>query len=106
MTATGIPNPIPIFAPVDNPPGLGPGSGVGEVVPDVVAVVDGCVVIDGCVVVAEVGDAVNAFRSELCHHTGIPSPNIVYPPVGTATVSVLRVPAVVYWLSPFKVGKM
>jgi hypothetical protein len=82
---------MPIFAPVEIP--FGPEIGIGGLAPvDVcVAEIEDCVVteIDDCVVVVKFEGVVvmkledvraaeeNAFRSELCHHTGTPSPNIV-----------------------------
>jgi hypothetical protein len=80
---------MPIFAPLDNP---FEGVMVEEIIGvwgDCVEVEDGCVEVrDGCV---EVGDGcevvgeletlsvveANAFKSELCHHTGMPSPNML-----------------------------
>lgn len=73
MSTSGMPIPMPIFAPLDNPFGL------GVVVVELVDVDVGCVeVVDGCVAVDELDKlsvaAANTFKSELCHHTGMPSP--------------------------------
>jgi hypothetical protein len=104
MTATGTPIPMPIFAPADIP--FGPRIGVGGLVPIDVGVV---AEIDDCVVVVELKEAVrvaeeNASRSELCHHTGIPSPYInklltivVYGVLGSVETQLL---------TPFMIGLM
>jgi hypothetical protein len=73
ITAKGIPIPIPIFAPLVRPFGLAGGveEGVEEDIEDVVGeeeVGEFVVVVDRSVAAA------NAARSELCHHTGMPSP--------------------------------
>lgn len=70
ITAKGIPIPIPIFAPLVRPFGLA--GGVEEFVVEDVVVgeeVGEFVGVVGCPVAAA-----NAARSELCHHTGMPSP--------------------------------
>ena len=73
MTTSGMPIPMPIFAPLDNPLGL------GVMVEELVVV--GVVYVgmeDGRVVVGELDKlfvaSANAAKSELCHHTGMPSP--------------------------------
>jgi hypothetical protein len=73
ISTTGTPIPIPIFAPLDNPLEL------GVVAEEFVGVEVGCVeVVDGCVAVDELDKlpvaAANTFKSELCHHTGMPFP--------------------------------
>lgn len=71
ITAKGIPIPIPIFASLVRLFGLA--GGVEEGVEDVVVgeeEADEFVVVVDCPVAAA-----NAARSELCHHTGIPSPS-------------------------------
>jgi hypothetical protein len=72
IRASGMPIPIPIFAPLDNL--LEPGAGVCvcDVVEDEVEVVVG---LDIACDEVEVASA-NAFKSELCHQTGIPEPYI------------------------------
>lgn len=80
MTASGMPIPIPIFAPLDNPPEL-EAALEGSVGVDV-----WLVVLRVCCVPVVVGEpelgvgpvaAEKAFKSELCHQTGIPSPYMV-----------------------------
>jgi hypothetical protein len=70
ITTMGIPTPIPIFAPLERPFVLA--GRVEEGVEDVAVreeEVGEFVGVVGCPVAAA-----NAARSELCHHTGIPSP--------------------------------
>ena len=70
ISANGMPNPMPIFAPLDNPFELG--FEVEELVGMDVGFVgtpDDCVVADGLSVAAA-----NAAKSELWYHTGMPSP--------------------------------
>jgi hypothetical protein len=67
---------MPIFVPLDIP--FGHGIGVGELVPvdcGVIVEIDDCAAVGGLEEDVRVAEE-NAFRSVLCHHTGIPSPNI------------------------------
>jgi len=71
---------MPIFAPLDKPPGEGVGDMVVEVVAEVeVDVVGDCEIFDDVLVLnVLVLDALAKFdRSLLCHQTGIPSPIII-----------------------------
>ena len=87
MTANGMPTPIPIFAPLDNPFGL------GVVVKELVGIDVGCVgVVDGCIAEDELDElpiaAVSTSKSDFCHHTGTPSPHMVKGVASAVTVVV------------------
>lgn len=75
MAASGMPIPTPIFAPFVSPLG---GIGAGGLVGVDVGFIE---VVDGSVAAVEAGEILVAAKrlleSELCHHTGIPSPYIV-----------------------------
>jgi hypothetical protein len=84
IAAKGIPTPMPIFAPLDNPFGLGVVVGVFVAVDvgievgtevDCIGVLDVCEVMEKLVEVSVAAE--NALRSELCHHTGISPPHIL-----------------------------
>jgi hypothetical protein len=84
IAARGIPTPMTIFPPLDNPFGLGVDVGVFfsvDVGIEVGTEVDCVGVFEVCVVMEKLEEvsvaAENALRSELCHHTGIPPPRIV-----------------------------
>jgi hypothetical protein len=81
MTTSGTPTPKPIFAPFDNPLGLGTTLGelVGSADVGLVVLSEGSVVVGVNELELGVGPvaAEKAFESELCHQTGIPSPWIV-----------------------------
>ena len=90
MAANGMPIPMPIFAPLDNPFRL------GVVVEELVDVGVGCVgVVDGCIAEDEVDELLvvvaSTSKSELCHHTGMPSPYMVKVDVLATTVVVLGI---------------
>jgi hypothetical protein len=91
--ATGKPTPIPIFAPVESPLGLGEGDVFGDVDEDIVAeiiveivaeiVAGEVIVLDSAVGVIGVGviaDArIRTCASLLCHMIGMPSPVTIVP---------------------------
>jgi hypothetical protein len=77
MTTSGMPIPKPILAPLDSPLGLG--TTLEELVGEEVWLVvldEGSVLVVVIELELSVGlvAAEKAFESELCHHTGIPSP--------------------------------
>jgi hypothetical protein len=90
ITAKGIPIPIPIFAPLVRPFGLA--GRVEEGVEDVVVGEEEVseVVVGVDFPVAAANDA----RSELCHHTGIPSPETSKVGFAVATYVLAKFPSV------------
>jgi len=74
ITANGMPTPIPIFAPFESLCGLE--GAVDELEDEDV----NCFEVEDCC--DEIVDVpASAGKSELCHHTGMPDPNILYSPV-------------------------